>query len=127
MPPPVLSPLLILVAAMHRGGHAESGESENACGARGVKTPVTFFQISAITTLDDRIWVLGRVLSGEIKAGDTLEAVGLDQIACTIGEIKVDGVARPAVSGERSGHSCLRERSEQGRFFRPAPEPTSRS
>jgi hypothetical protein len=60
------------------------------------------FQISSISRLDDRVWIIGRVLSGEIAAGDTLLAVGLAQTECRIQEVKVSAMSRAAIKGEEA-------------------------
>lgn len=62
----------------------------------------TSFQISSISPLDGRVWIIGRVLSGEITAGDTLLAVGLEKTECRIQEVRVSGSSRTAIKGEEA-------------------------
>jgi len=85
---------------------------------------MTAFQISDISTsADGRIWILGRVLAGVIKAGDNLAAVGLSETVCTIDEVAVGGVSRPAEAGEdpylyarKTGHEALLEAGSKTYF-----------
>jgi len=78
----------------------------------------TALQIGDISTHQGRVWISGIVLSGAIRAGDRLEAVGLATNACVIDEVRVASPRLPAPPGQPGGAA----EGEECQLFLRAPD-----